>query len=103
MSSPRRSTADVLAAMNAKPAGAPTVSIVPTEPSPARVSSKPAGTVRFTFDVTREQHRFIKHYVLDADTTASAATRTLWELVAEDNALAQRLHSRLEAQRLAKP
>ena len=59
--------------------------------------------MRFTFDVSREQHRSIKHYVLEAETTASAATRALWELVAEDNALAQRLTSRLAAQAAVEP
>ncbi len=51
--------------------------------------------IRFTFDVAREQHRFIKHFVYDSDSTASAVTRALWELVAEDNALAQRVRSRV--------
>lgn len=86
-----------------RPAGltAP-VSAVSAEPLPPR-TLKTARTVRFTFDVARDQLRFIKHYVLDADTTDSAATRALWQLVAEDNGLAQCLHSRLVAQRTLQP
>ena len=95
----RPSTADVLATMNAQPPS--TTAPVPVKP--AGVPSKQTDTVRFTFDVSREQHRFIKHYVLDAQTTASAATRTLWDLVAEDNTLAQRLGARLAAQNAVKP
>ena len=51
--------------------------------------------IRFTFDVARGQHRFIRQFVLDSQTTASAATRALWSLVEEDNALAERLRGQL--------
>lgn len=97
----RPSTADVLATMNAQPPGG--ASPPPIAAKPTGVVPKQTDTVRFTFDVSREQHRFIKHYVLDAQTTASAATRTLWELVAEDNTIAQRLGARLAAQSAVKP
>ena len=53
--------------------------------------------VRFTFDVPRHQHRFIRQFVLDSNTTASAATRALWGLVQDDNALAERLRGLLTA------
>jgi hypothetical protein len=86
-----RSTTDVLAAMNAQPS--PVSVVVPT----TVVRGRGGGTVRFTFDVPREQHRFIKRFVLDAETTSSAATRALWQMVAEDGALAERLHARLAA------
>jgi hypothetical protein len=54
--------------------------------------------VRFTFDVAREQHRYIRKFVLDSETTASAATRSLWALVQEDNALAERLRGKLASE-----
>ena len=96
----RPSTADVLATMNAQPPST-TPAALPVKTTV--VPAKQTDTVRFTFDVSRGQHRFIKHYVLDAQTTASAATRTLWDLVAEDNTLAQRLGARLAAQNAVKP
>lgn len=99
----RPSTADVLATMNAQPPKPPSPTPTALPGKPVVVRSRQADTVRFTFDVSREQHRFIKHYVLDAQTTASAATRTLWDLVAEDNALAQRLGARLAAQNAVTP
>lgn len=73
-------------------------------PAPAEPQGEPAlarrrrGGVRFTFDVSREQHRFIRQFVLDSETTASAATRTLWMLVQEDSALAERLRGNLVPQ-----
>lgn len=63
-------------------------------PAPSRTKEK---AVRFTFDVDRSQHRFIRQFVLDAETTSSAATRTLWSLVQDDSTLAERLRSRLTA------
>ena len=83
-----RRTEQVLAALRgAAPA--------PPATAPVPAASKPPGTVRFTFDITREQHRFIRRFVLDAETTASAATRELWSLVQDDSALAERLRSLL--------
>jgi hypothetical protein len=71
----------------------------PAEPAgePALARSRRGG-VRFTFDVSREQHRFIRQFVLDSETTASAATRALWALVQEDSALAERLRGSLAFQ-----
>jgi hypothetical protein len=73
-----------------------------TAPSPVAPSEEVTGAlkekaVRFTFDVDRHQHRFIRQFVLDEQTTASAATRALWTLVQADNALAERLRGILSA------
>jgi hypothetical protein len=71
-------------------------------PSAAKQPQNAAGpekepAVRFTFDVPRDQHRFIRQFVLDAESTASAATRILWTLVQEDSGLAERLRGQLAA------
>lgn len=85
-----RPTREVLAAMVAQ---APAM-IVPPPPSGGPASPR-SSTVRFTFDVPRSQHRYIKHFVLEAETTGSQATRALWDLVQEDPQLAHRLRSAL--------
>ena len=82
---------DVLAAMRAQ---APDVAPLTRSASPPAATSR-GDVVRFTFDVSKSQHRFIKQFVLESDTTASAATRLLWRLVQEDSALAERLRAAL--------
>lgn len=91
MTTKRTSTDQVLAALQG-----PAISL-PAR-SPAQQSNRPkAGHVRFTFDIDRSQHLFIRHFALDTRTTASAATRALWALVEEDNALAERVRGLLAA------
>lgn len=85
-----RRPVDVLAAMTAQ---AP-VMVLP-QPTTGVRGGRRSDMVRFTFDVSRPQHRFIKQYVLESDATASAATRLLWQLVQEDSTLAERLRSAL--------
>jgi len=52
----------------------PSTVAVPTEGTPpVRVTGSRASQVRFTFDMARNQHRFVKRFVLDCDTTGSAA------------------------------
>ncbi len=70
----------------------PTVIPAPTVADAAR---RRDDQIRFTFDVARGQHRFIRQFVLDSQTTASAATRALWSLVEDDSALAERLRGQL--------
>ena len=60
-----------------------------------QLQKQKSDAVRFTFDVVRDQHRFIRQFVLDSDTNASAATRTLWTLVQDDSGLAERLRGLL--------
>lgn len=86
-------TEQVLAALRG--ATPPATTAPQSEPTSAR--GKRDG-VRFTFDVAREQHRYIRQFVLDSETTASAATRSLWALVQEDNALAERLRGKLASE-----
>lgn len=63
-----------------------------TPPSPAGRSNRP---VRFTLDLAREQHRFLKLFALDAETDASVVVRALLALLAEDAVIAQRVLRRL--------
>jgi hypothetical protein len=65
----------------------------------AKRSASPAGRnnrpVRFTLDLAREQHRFLKLFAVDAETDASVVVRTLLALLAEDAALARRVLRRV--------
>lgn len=47
--------------------------------------------VRFTLDLAREQHRFLKRFAVDAETDASVVMRALLTLLAEDAAICQRI------------
>lgn len=92
MTTKRTSTDQVLAALQG-----PAIPLPASSPV-QRSSSPREGLVRFTFDIDRSQHLFIRHFALDTRTTASAATRALWSLVEEDNALAERVRGLLAAQ-----
>lgn len=63
----------------------------PAQTSQARGTGPKPGYVRFTFDMDPELHYFIRHFVLESRTSASAAMRALWSLVEQDSALAERL------------
>lgn len=54
-------------------------------------------TVRFTLDLARDQHRFLKRFALDAETDASVVLRALLLILAEDPALARTVMRRLSA------
>lgn len=47
--------------------------------------------VRFTLDLTREQHRFLKRFAVDAETDASVVMRALLALLQNDEKLARRI------------
>jgi hypothetical protein len=51
--------------------------------------------VRFTLDLPRRQHRFLKRFALDAEVEASVVLRGLLELLQDDAQLAKRLRPRL--------
>ncbi len=86
-----RRPVDVLAAMTAQHP----IAVLPPPAAGLPASGRRADMVRFTLDVTRTQHRFIKQFVLESDATPSAATRLLWQLVQEDGTLAERLRAAL--------
>ena len=46
---------------------------------------------RFTVELPREQHRFVKRFALDADSDASTVTRALLTLLETDPVLAERV------------
>lgn len=50
-----------------------------------------AARVRMTLDLSREQHRFLRQFALDADSDASSVLRTLLTLLEEDPALVSRV------------
>ena len=55
--------------------------------------------MRYTLDLDRSQHRFLRQFALDAEVDASAVMRALLRLLAEDAALAERVRSMLDEQR----
>ena len=50
----------------------------------------PAKRVRYTLDLSKEQHRFLKQFALDADADASAIMRALLSILETDQELAGR-------------
>jgi hypothetical protein len=51
--------------------------------------------VRFTLDLERSQHRFLKQFALDAESDASVILRVLLSLLEEDGALTKRVLARI--------
>lgn len=46
---------------------------------------------RFTVELPRPQHRFVKRFALEADTDASTVTRALLQLLESDHQVAERV------------
>ncbi len=59
--------------------------------------TRPAGDkpVRYTLDLSREQHRFLKQFALDQEVDASEVMRLLLRQLEQDTGLAQRLQAKL--------
>jgi hypothetical protein len=55
--------------------------------------------VRFTLDLPRRQHRFLKRFALDSEVEASVVLRGLLELLQNDPQIAQRLRPLLPEMR----
>jgi hypothetical protein len=53
--------------------------------------------VRFTLDLAREQHRFLKRFALDAEANASVVMRTLLSILQDDKAFARTVIARVQA------
>jgi hypothetical protein len=52
--------------------------------------NRPSGErIRITLDLSREQHRFLRQFALDADSDASSVLRTLLDLLKADSELAK--------------
>jgi hypothetical protein len=52
--------------------------------------------VRYTLDLSREQHRFLRRYAFDAEIDASVVMRTLLALLQNDDTVARKVRSELE-------
>jgi hypothetical protein len=52
--------------------------------------------VRYTLDLSREQHRFLKRFAFEAEVDASVVMRKLLALLATDDVLTRRVLSDLE-------
>jgi hypothetical protein len=60
--------------------------------------------VRFTLDLARSQHRFLKQFALDAESDASVILRMLLSLLEEDRVLTKRVLARIaELERNSRP
>jgi Arc/MetJ-type ribon-helix-helix transcriptional regulator len=51
--------------------------------------------VRFTVDLSRQQHRFLKQFALDLEADASSVMRALLRLLEENDAVAKRVVTRV--------
>lgn len=64
--------------------------------APAAVRQPAEGRpVRFTLDLSRERHRFLRVYALDAGTGAAEVVRALLDELRDDEDLAGRVRARL--------
>jgi hypothetical protein len=52
--------------------------------------------VRYTLDLSREQHRFLRRYAFEAELDASVVMRTLLALLQNDETVARKVRSELE-------
>jgi len=65
----------------------------PTEAQrPPTTTARP---IRYTLDLAREQHRFLKQFALDAEADASEVMRALLHLLEDDPGLASTVRARL--------
>lgn len=60
-----------------------------------RVAPSSKRRVRYTIDLSPEQHRFLKRFAVDSDVDASAVTRTLLAILEDDERLASRVRESL--------
>jgi hypothetical protein len=60
---------------------------------PAR--PRPEKPVRFTLDLDRDRHQFLKQYALRLETDASRVVRALLDQLRADDALADRVRERV--------
>lgn len=70
-------------------------------PGEGHQAATPAGPgderrVRYTLDLSREQHRFLKYFAFDAGTDASVVMRALLALLQNDERVARRVRSEVE-------
>ena len=61
-------------------------------PRPPTTTARP---IRYTLDLAREQHRFLKQFALDAEADASEVMRALLHLLEDDPGLASTVRARL--------
>ena len=54
-----------------------------------------ARPIRYTLDLAREQHRFLKQFALDAEADASEVMRALLHLLEDEPSLASTVRARL--------
>ena len=72
------------------PAPAPGAALAP---GPAPMRPRPPKPVRFTLDLNREQHHFLKRFALDSDADASAVVRALLTRLQDDPELARQVQA----------
>jgi hypothetical protein len=64
-----------------------------TDPGPSARPPRPEKPVRFTLDLSRDQHRFLKEFALDTEADASVIMRELLTQLRDDPDLAQRVQA----------
>jgi hypothetical protein len=71
-----------------------------TAEPPVPSTTPPAGKrIRYTLDLSPEQHRFLKRWAFDREVDASAVMRELLTELATDPDLAERLAERVQERR----
>lgn len=70
--------------------------VIPALETSSRGQGSSERRIRVTLDLTREQHRFLRSFALDADADASSVLRLLLLLLQEDAVLAATVHGRVE-------
>ena len=69
------------------------------EKRPEQADSQRGGgrsSVRVTVDLKAEQHKFLKHFAVEADSTSTKVLRRLLEIMESDEALRERLRQELQ-------
>lgn len=93
----KATAADLRERFGSVTSGSRALTVAPSPPDEVPLGRRRAdGPARFTVELPRQQHRFVKQFALSADTDASTVTRILFRLLEEDPQLAERIRSAVQ-------
>ncbi len=99
--SPTKKASSVPGLRNALAAGGPAPQVAENVGETINLPPRPPKPVRFTLDLVREQHRFLKDFALDADVEASRVMRALLDELRDNPTLAVRVRAAVHQQQSA--